>query len=110
MWLSTELQRLGLPLICIDARHANAVLKMQINKSDRNDAAEALRVASSGPTAARIKFSPHHCALLSVPIHGGYWRAAACPRAAHKTATYRNLRSPTGSADAIGWHKSNLKS
>ena len=25
----------------------------------------------------------------------GYWRAAACPRAAHKTATYRNLRSPT---------------
>ena len=51
MWLSTQLKRLGLPLICIDARHANAVLKMQINKSDRNDAAEALRVASSGPTA-----------------------------------------------------------
>jgi len=26
-------------VICIDARHAKAVLKMQINKSDRNDAA-----------------------------------------------------------------------
>jgi len=25
-------------VICIDARHAKAVLKMQINKSDRNDA------------------------------------------------------------------------
>jgi transposase len=36
-WLWTELKRLGLPVICIDARHAQAVLKMQINKSDRND-------------------------------------------------------------------------
>jgi transposase len=34
-WLWTELERLGLPVICIDARHAKAVLKMQINKSDR---------------------------------------------------------------------------
>jgi len=30
-WLWTELNRLGLPVICIDARHAKAVLKMQIN-------------------------------------------------------------------------------
>jgi transposase len=35
-WLWTELNRLGLPVICIDARHAKAALKMQINKSDRN--------------------------------------------------------------------------
>src|SRR5277367_6891154 len=33
-WLWTELKQLGLPVICIDARHAKAVLKMQINKSD----------------------------------------------------------------------------
>jgi transposase len=33
--LWTELKRLGLPVICIDARRAKAVLKMQINKSDR---------------------------------------------------------------------------
>ena len=26
-WLWTELKRLGLPVICIDARHAKAVLK-----------------------------------------------------------------------------------
>src|SRR5215813_11897256 len=37
-WLWSELKRLGIPVICIDARHAKAVLKMQINKSDRNDA------------------------------------------------------------------------
>ena len=29
---------------CIDARHAKAVLKMQINKSDRNDAAGIARI------------------------------------------------------------------
>ena len=38
-WLWTELNKLGLPVICIDARHAKAALKMQINKTDRNDAA-----------------------------------------------------------------------
>jgi len=37
-WLWTELNMMGLPVICIDARHAKAALKMQINKSDRNDA------------------------------------------------------------------------
>ncbi len=37
-WLWTELKKFGLPVICIDARHAKAALKMQINKSDRNDA------------------------------------------------------------------------
>ena len=45
-WL--ELNRLGLPVICIDARHAKAVLKMQINKSDRNDAAGIARIMQTG--------------------------------------------------------------
>jgi transposase len=43
-WLWTELKRLGLPVICIDARHAKAVLKMQINKSDHNDAIGIARI------------------------------------------------------------------
>jgi transposase len=30
-WLWTELNKMGLPIICIDARHAKAALKMQIN-------------------------------------------------------------------------------
>ena len=36
-----------LPVICIDAGHARAVLKMQINKSDRNDAAGIARIMQS---------------------------------------------------------------
>src|SRR5215813_5624067 len=47
-WLWTELRRLGLPVICIDARHAKAVLTMQINKSDRNDAAGIARIMQTG--------------------------------------------------------------
>jgi hypothetical protein len=47
-WLWTELKRLNLPVICIDARHAKAVLKMQINKSDRNDAAGIARIMQTG--------------------------------------------------------------
>ena len=38
IWLWRELAKRDLPVICIDARHAKAVLSMQINKSDRNDA------------------------------------------------------------------------
>jgi transposase len=47
-WLWTELKKRGLPVICIDARHAKAALKMQINKSDRNDAAGIARIMQTG--------------------------------------------------------------
>jgi transposase len=46
--LWTELNKLGLPVICIDARHAKAALKMQINKSDRNDAVGIARIMQCG--------------------------------------------------------------
>ena len=47
-WLWTKLNKMGLPIICIDARHAKAVLKMQINKSDRNDAVGIARIMQCG--------------------------------------------------------------
>src|SRR6201986_278320 len=47
-WLWTELNKMGLPVICIDARHAKAALKMQINKSDRNDAVGIARILQCG--------------------------------------------------------------
>jgi transposase len=45
-WLITELEKEGLPAICVDARHMAAVLSTNPNKNDRNDArgiAQAVR-------------------------------------------------------------------
>jgi transposase len=47
-WLWTELNKMGLPVICIDARHAKAVLKMQINKSSGSPASNLFQLAT-GP-------------------------------------------------------------
>ena len=37
-WLWRELSSLGLPVVCLDSRHAHRVLSMKRNKNDRNDA------------------------------------------------------------------------
>src|ERR1019366_7907855 len=51
-WLSTALAEAGLPVICVETRHMRAVLKAQINNTDRNDArgmAKMMRVGLSRP-------------------------------------------------------------
>lgn len=47
-WLVHELRGRGLQVICLDARHARAALKMQINKTDQNDAEGLAQIVRTG--------------------------------------------------------------
>ncbi|MDR6146177.1 transposase [Sphingomonas sp. SORGH_AS870] len=48
VWFYHELTALGLPAICIDARHAKAALDMAANKTDANDADGLAHLAEIG--------------------------------------------------------------
>lgn len=47
-WLVHELRDLGFDVVCLDARHARAALKMQINKTDQNDAEGLAQIVRTG--------------------------------------------------------------
>jgi transposase len=48
VWLWNELRALGLPVVCMDARHANAGLKVMLAKTDRNDASGIAQLVRTG--------------------------------------------------------------
>jgi transposase len=48
VWLWNELHERGVPVVCLDARHAHAALKMRPNKTDRNDAAGLAQIVRTG--------------------------------------------------------------
>jgi len=47
-WLFSALAEMGLPVICVETRHMRAVLKAQINKTDRNDARGIAQMMRAG--------------------------------------------------------------
>src|SRR3954447_12130736 len=47
-WLFSSLTEADLPVICVETRHMQAVLKAQINKTDRNDARGIARMMRAG--------------------------------------------------------------
>ena len=47
-WLHRELKRRGMPVVCIDARHAKAVLMQRMNKTDAIDAQGLAELARVG--------------------------------------------------------------
>ena len=47
-WLVHELRGRGFDVACLDARHARAALKMQINKTDQSDAEGLAQIMRTG--------------------------------------------------------------
>jgi transposase len=67
-WLFSGLAEAGLPVVCIETRHAQAFLKAQMNKSDRNDArgiAQMIRVNLIRPVHVKTLTSQKRRALLT---------------------------------------------
>src|SRR4051794_2261902 len=71
VWLWNELSTRALPIVCSDARHANAALSMMPNKTDRHDAAglaqivragwyKEVRVKSHGAYVIRVLLAARH--------------------------------------------------
>jgi transposase len=72
-WLFSALAEAGLPVICVETQHMRAVLQVQINKTDRNDArgiAQIVRVGLYRPVHAKtlrsqkLRMLLTHCKLL----------------------------------------------
>jgi transposase len=67
-WLTEELQRLDVPAQCIDARHIAAILSVNINKTDKNDArgiADAMRCGLFKEVSVKSKDHIAMCTLLN---------------------------------------------
>jgi transposase len=65
-WLVHELRNLSLEVVCLDARHARAALKLQINKTDQNDAESLAQIVRTGwNRAVHVKsFDSHRARAL----------------------------------------------
>jgi transposase len=67
-WLFSAFAEAGLPVICVETRHMRAVLKAQINKTDRNDArgiAQMMRVGLYRPVHVKTLRSQKLRTLLT---------------------------------------------
>ncbi len=67
-WLFSALAEAGLPAICVETQHMRAVLKAQINKTDRNDArgmAQMMRAGLYRPVHVKTLRSQKHRMLLT---------------------------------------------
>ncbi len=71
-WLTRELRRRGLPVESIDARQAHAVMKLQHNKTDANDAYLLAQIARTGfcrPVAVKSQEAQEMRMLLKARSH-----------------------------------------
>src|SRR5271163_4168439 len=67
-WLFSALAEAELPMVCVETRHMQAVLKAQVNKTDRNDArgiAQMMRVGLYRAVHVKTPASQHRRLLLT---------------------------------------------
>src|SRR5262249_25091835 len=86
----------GLPVICVETRHMRAVLKAQINKTDRNDArgiAQMMRVGLYRPVHVKTLRSQKLRMLLT---HRKLLQSKAIAIENHLRATLRNFGLKVG--------------
>jgi transposase len=67
-WLVSQMQALGIPVVCVDARHMSTILSVNINKTDRNDArgiANALRGGLYREVHLKSQLATEVCTILT---------------------------------------------
>src|SRR5690348_16386428 len=69
-WLWTALTAEGLPVVCLDARHAKKALDMKVNKTDANDAEGLARSGSK----AEAPCWQRRCLARAVSCSACRWR------------------------------------
>jgi transposase len=67
-WLFSALAEADLPVICVETRHMRAVLKAQINKTDRNDASGIAQMMRVGPSGACEDTTQSEAAHAAPPL------------------------------------------
>jgi transposase len=100
-WLFSALAEADLPVICVETRHMRAVLKAQINKTDRNDArgiAQMMRVGLYRPVHVKTLRSQKLRMLLT---HRKLLQAKAIAVENDLRATLRNFGLKVGIVGAV---------
>src|ERR1700745_2378990 len=100
-WLFSALAEADLPVICVETRHMRAVLKAQINKTDRNDArgiAQMMRVGLYRPVHVKTLRSQKLRMLLT---HRKLLQSKAIAIENDLRATLRNFGLKVGAVGAV---------
>src|SRR5215467_223568 len=100
-WLYSVLAEAGFPVICVETRHMRAMLKAQINKTDRNDArgiAQMMRVGLYRPVHVKTLRSQKLRVLLT---HRKLLQSKAIAIENDLRATLRNFGLKVGTIGTI---------
>jgi transposase len=100
-WLYSAFAEAGLPVICVETRHMRAVLKAQINKTDRNDArgiAQMMRVGLYRPVHVKTLRSQKLRMLLT---HRKLLQSKAIAIENDLRSTLRNFGLKVGMVGAV---------